>query len=110
MSKIILNVITILLINYCLAASTLAHEQQLYLSRFVPNLKYGDADLTRDTETATYKPIFGEGDANAELLNGIVRVGELTVQPGGASTIVTRPGEEYVLFVTEGKGILIYDQ
>lgn len=86
----------------------LGHEQQLYLSRFVPNLAYGDADLTDGTTTATYKPIFGEGDKDEKRLNGISRMGELTVQPGGASAVVSRPKEEYVLFVTEGKGSLLY--
>ena len=93
----------------CFSLSLFAHEQQLYLSRYVPNLKYTDADLTKDTETATYKSIFGEGDKDEKHLNAITRMGELTVQPGGASAIVKRPGEEYVLYVTEGKGTLIYD-
>ena len=85
-----------------------AQEQQLYLSRFVPNLKYSDADLTRDTDAATYKAIFGEGDEDGHRLNSISRIGELTVQPDGASAVVSRPNEEYVLYVTEGNGTLIY--
>lgn len=88
--------------------SVLAHEQQLYLSRYVPNLKYGDADLTKDTDTARYKPIFGEGDKDEKHLNAISRMGELTVDPGGTSAIVTRKNEEHVLYVTSGKGTLIY--
>lgn len=85
-----------------------AHEQQLYLSRYVPNLKYAEADLTDGAENTAYKPIFGEGDKDAHYLNGISRMGELTVGPGGASAIVSRPNEEYVLYVTQGKGTLIY--
>ena len=85
-----------------------AHEQQLYLSRYVPNLKYTDADLTADSENTAYKSIFGEGDKDAHYLNGISRMGELTVGPEGASAIVSRPNEEYVLYVTEGNGTLIY--
>jgi len=92
----------------CLTLNLSAHEQQLYLSRYVPNLKYSDADLTKDTETATYKAIFGEGDKDEKHLNAITRMGELTVQPGGASAIVKRANEEYVLYVTSGKGTLIY--
>lgn len=98
------------LLSACLSAGLTAHEQQLYLSRYVPNLKYSDADLTKDTDTATYKAIFGEGDRDKKYLNGITRMGELTVQAGGASAIVSRPGEEYVLYVTSGKGTLIYGQ
>ena len=91
-------------------AALFAHEQQLYLSRYVPNLKYGDADLTKETDTARYKPIFGEGDKDEKHLNAISRMGELTVDPGGASAIVSRKNEEYVLYVTSGKGTLIYDR
>lgn len=94
----------------CLQSPSFAHEQQLYLSRYVPNLKYSDADLTKDTDTATYKAIFGEGDKDEQHLNAITRMGELTVQPGGASAIVKRAKEEYVLYVTSGKGTLIYNR
>lgn len=88
--------------------TVMAHEQQLYLSRYVPNLKYGDVDLTKDTDTARYKPIFGEGDKDEKHLNAISRMGELTVDPGGASAIVSRKSEEYILYVTAGKGTMIY--
>ncbi len=85
-----------------------AHDQQLYLSRFVPNLKYSEADLTDGSENAAYKSIFGEGDEQADLLNGISRIGELTVGPGGKSARVSREDEEYVVYVTEGRGTLHY--
>ena len=85
-----------------------AHEQQLYLSRYVPNLKYASVDLTDGAKNTAYKPIFGEGDKDADHLNGISRMGELTVGPGGASAVVSRPNEEYVLYVTKGSGTLIY--
>jgi len=99
-----------LTIVYCalLPVNLTAQAQQLYLSRFVPNLKSVDTDLTRGTETATYKPVFGEGDKDQHYLNSISRVGELTVQPDGASVVVSRPQEEYILYVTEGAGTLIY--
>ncbi|MGK0238783.1 MAG: hypothetical protein ACI92G_002249 [Candidatus Pelagisphaera sp.] len=62
-----------------LQGSVYAHEQQLYLSRYVPNLKYVDTDITKDTETARYKPIFGEGDKDEKHLNAITRMGELII-------------------------------
>jgi mannose-6-phosphate isomerase-like protein (cupin superfamily) len=111
MSQYIPKLVSILMFPLalvCLEVGSFAYEQQLYLSRYVPNLPYTDTDLTKDTDTATYKAIFGEGDKNEEYLNGLTRVGELTVQPGGASAIVKRPDEEYVLYVTSGKGTLIY--
>jgi mannose-6-phosphate isomerase-like protein (cupin superfamily) len=85
-----------------------AQEQQLYLSRFVPNLKYSEVDLTSEGDSATYKAIFGEGDKDGHHLNSISRIGELTVHPNGTSAVVSRPNEEYVLYVTEGEGMLIY--
>jgi mannose-6-phosphate isomerase-like protein (cupin superfamily) len=98
----------ILLTILCMQAGSLAHEQQLYLSRYVPNLKYADSDFTKDSKTATYKPIFGEGDKDEKWLHGISRIGELTVEPGGASAIVSRKNEEYVFYVSSGKGTLVY--
>ena len=93
-----------------LSASSIiwGHEQQLYLSRYVLNLKCTDADLTADAENTAYKSIFGEGDKDAHYLNGVSRMGELTVGPGGASATVSRPSEEYVLYFTEGNETLIY--
>ncbi|SDF18967.1 Cupin domain-containing protein [Pricia antarctica] len=88
-----------------------APDRQFYLSRYVPNLGYSDtADLVSNTATARYKPIFGEGDKDGAHLNGITRIGELTLDPGGRSTVIKRPDEEYVLYVTEGKGSLLYDE
>lgn len=101
---------TIALLGFLfLQANTFARDQ-LFLVRYVPNLKYQPVDLTTDTTTASYKPIFGEGDKDGKWLNGISRMGELTVAPGGVSAVVSRPYEEYVLYVTEGKGTLLYDQ
>ena len=50
-----------------LSASSIiwGHEQQLYLSRYVLNLKCTDSDLTADAENTAYKSIFGEGDKDA---------------------------------------------
>tara|TARA_R110000868_G_scaffold127458_2_gene335104 strand:+ start:6826 stop:7770 length:945 start_codon:yes stop_codon:yes gene_type:complete len=91
-------------------SNTYNHDQQLYLSRYVPNLEYCKAiDLTTETTTAKYKAIFGEGDKDEAHLNGISRIGELTVESGGASALVRRPNEEYVLYVIQGNGSLIYD-
>ena len=99
--------ICLVLVAICPLA-THAHEQQLYLSRYVPNLKYSDADLTKGSENAAYKAIFGEGDKQGDLINGMSRIGELSVGPGGKSAQVSRSSEEYVIYVHEGQGILHY--
>jgi mannose-6-phosphate isomerase-like protein (cupin superfamily) len=103
----LLIAVLVALVSY---STSYAHEQQLYLSRFVPNLKYGNADLVIDSTNALYKPIFGEGDSDEMRLNGISRMGELTVGPGGASAVVSRAQEEYILYVTEGRGTLHFGQ
>jgi 6-phosphogluconolactonase len=65
-------------------------------------------DLT--TNTAHYGPFFGAGDAYAATLKGIERFGELLVEPGGSTRLVSDKDVEGVLFVLTGSGILQYAQ
>jgi mannose-6-phosphate isomerase-like protein (cupin superfamily) len=81
----------------------------LYLQRNVTNIRSLDDDLTKGTESVIYKPIFGTGDKDADKLKGVVRYGELTVEPGGSSAIVSYTDEEYIFFILEGNGTLLYD-
>jgi mannose-6-phosphate isomerase-like protein (cupin superfamily) len=74
----------------------------------VPDLESRPSDLT--TPTCRYKPIFGEGDSDASVPRGIVRFGEMTVAPGGASASVSYPSEEQVYVVLEGTGLLRYGE
>ena len=93
------------------AGSLLAAERQVdatWLRRFVPALQEKPADVT--TPTCHYKPIFGAGDADARLLRGIARFGEITVDAGGACKPVTYPAEEQVYVILEGGGILLYGE
>lgn len=60
------------------------------------------------SRTASYKPIFGIGDSQADQLKSVARYGELTVAPGGLSAIVSYPAEEQIYFVLAGKGTLLY--
>lgn len=85
-------------------------QEQLYLIRHVPTAWERPDDLTRGTETASYKPIFGEGDKQADLLNGVVRFGHLRVEAGGRSSVVSYPSEEQIYFILEGEGKLIYGE
>ncbi len=90
-----------LLILWIFPLSLNGNDQLFYL-RFVPNLKAADDDLTAGTEGASYKPIFGKGDRNADRLNGVERFGELTVAPGGRSALVSYPRRSR--FTTSLKG------
>lgn len=78
-----------------------------YLVRSVSAIQPKQSDLT--TATAHYRPIFGVGDPDQAQLKGVARYGELTVDPGGASELVSYPAEEQVYFVLDGNGVLLYD-
>lgn len=97
------------LLLLCLLPCAANGNDQLFYLRFVPNLKATEDDLTRGAEGASYKPIFGKGDKNADRLHGIERFGELTVEPGGRTALVKYPREEQLYYVVEGEGILHYD-
>jgi mannose-6-phosphate isomerase-like protein (cupin superfamily) len=65
-------------------------------------------DLTAHAKGASYKPLFGVGDPDASQLKGIARYGELTVAPGGESTVVSYPAEEQIYYILDGTGTLVY--
>jgi mannose-6-phosphate isomerase-like protein (cupin superfamily) len=68
-------------------------------------------DLTAaGSKAASYKPLFGAGDQDADQLKTVARYGELTVGSGGTSSVVTYPAEEQMYFVLEGAGTLLYGE
>jgi len=89
------------------AASTVAAEPA-FLRRMVADIHEQAIDLS--TATAHYKPIFGTGDPNAQDVKGVVRFGELTVEPGGSSKTVSYKDAEGVFFILAGSGTLHYGQ
>ena len=90
------------------SAGCLPAADPFFLQRNLADLKSQPDDLTANTQTATYKPIFGVGAEDADQLVGVVRYGELTVAPGGSSAIVQYPAEEQIYYIREGNGILVY--
>ncbi len=101
----------ILIVPALIAGGLPAAERQVdatWLQRFVPAVKERPADVT--TPTCRYKPVFGVGDADARLLRGIVRFGEITVDPGGACAPVSYPAEEQVYVILEGSGTVLYGE
>jgi mannose-6-phosphate isomerase-like protein (cupin superfamily) len=56
-----------------------------------------------------YRAIFGAGDPDARQLKGIARYGELTVDPGRASPVVSYSAEEQIYYVLDGRGAVSYD-
>ena len=79
-----------------------------FLKRTVSHIQEQSIDLS--SETAHYKPIFGVGDPNVGDVKGIVRFGELTVEPAGYSKMVSYEHTEGVFFILAGNGVLRYGQ
>jgi mannose-6-phosphate isomerase-like protein (cupin superfamily) len=79
-----------------------------FLRRQIADVKPKADDLTAGAKGASYKPLFGIGDPDADQLKTIARYGELTVAADGASAVVSYPAEEQMYFVVEGSGTLVY--
>jgi mannose-6-phosphate isomerase-like protein (cupin superfamily) len=91
-----------------IAVASVATSQPAFLRRSVADIPERAADLS--TATVHYKPIFGVGDPNAQNVKGVVRFGELTVEPGGSSKTVSDKEAEGVFFILAGSGTLQYGQ
>src|SRR5664279_6145046 len=80
-----------------------------FLRRQVQDVPPMPDELTAaGSKGASYKPLFGIGDPDADQLESIARYGELTVAPGGTTATVGYPAEEQMYFVEEGSGTLLY--
>jgi mannose-6-phosphate isomerase-like protein (cupin superfamily) len=92
-----------------LAASSVWGADPTFLRRSVAGTEARPDDLTANAKAASYKPIFGVGDAQANQLKGIARYGELTVGPEGTSAVVSYPAEEQIYYILDGNGTLLYE-
>lgn len=77
-----------------------------FLHRFVPDVAAKTVPIS--SATAQYKPLFGEGDANAKTLQGVTRFGQLEVAAGGKSGLVKYAREENMLVILKGSGAVSY--
>ncbi|MBL8217692.1 MAG: cupin domain-containing protein [Bryobacterales bacterium] len=89
-------------------AALLSAADPTFLRRSVDEIQPAADDLTAGAKSASYKPIFGVGDAQARQLKGVARYGQLTVEPGGASALVEYPAEEQLYYILDGSGTLLY--
>jgi mannose-6-phosphate isomerase-like protein (cupin superfamily) len=55
-----------------------------------------------------YKPLFGEGDADANPSSGVARFGIATVDPGASCKTVSYAGEDQIYVVLQGNGKVAY--
>src|SRR5437868_3233726 len=95
----------------CTLASTASDTSErkvdpTFLRRHIPDVAAKAADIS--TNTCRYKPLFGEGDTDAKLLQGVKRFGQATVASRGACAAVSYSDEEQVYVVTEGTGEIDY--
>jgi mannose-6-phosphate isomerase-like protein (cupin superfamily) len=93
---------------FVIAVSCLFAADPMFLRRWVADVKPQADELTANAKLASYKPIFGIGDADAGKLQSVARYGELTIGPGGATAIVSYDGEEQIYYILEGSGTLLY--
>ncbi len=103
----VLPVIGFVLVLGNSAVSVLAADP-VYLRRSISLVDEKPDDLT--TSGAHFRPIFGIGDNDARVVQGIVRFGELTVDPGGETKVVSYDKEEQAYFVVKGMGTLLYGE
>src|SRR3546814_3318546 len=61
------------------------------------------------TSTASYKPIFGVGDADQNMSRAVTHFGLLSIQTNGNSNSIKFDREELVYYVLEGTGMLKYE-
>jgi mannose-6-phosphate isomerase-like protein (cupin superfamily) len=98
----------ILLTNVAVVSASVMAAEPAFLQR--PGADLGECSIDLSTATARYKPVFGAGDPNAHNVKGLVRFGELTVEPGGSSKSVRHEDAEGIFFVLAGSGTLHYEQ
>jgi len=96
----------VLLTNIILAGTCAVAAEPTSLRRSLVDVHEQSVDLS--TATTHYKPLFGLGDPNAQIVKGIERFGELTVAPGGTSELVSCQNAEGVFFILAGSGTLHY--
>ena len=89
-------------------SSYLLAVDPIFLRRQVTEVKSQPDDLTANVQGASYRPLFGIGDRDADQLKGVARYGVLEIAPGGTSAMVSYPAEEQIYFIAEGAGTLLY--
>ena len=77
-----------------------------WLHRNLPEAKASGATFA--TDICRYKPLFGEGDSEARILQSISRFGEIELAAHGNCQPVVYGREEEIYFVVRGRGVLLY--
>jgi mannose-6-phosphate isomerase-like protein (cupin superfamily) len=97
-----LSALTIILLS-----GSIVTESQ-YLKRSLSDCAEKKMDLC--TSSAHYFPVFGAGDDSSGIIKGIIRYGNLNLDPDGKSKTVSYPDQEQIMYISEGTGTLICDK
>lgn len=92
------------------AASAAEAERKIdptFLHRTSATAREAASDIT--AAGCHYKPLFGEGDADATPGSGVARFGIVVVDPGVACKSVSYAGEDQIFVVLNGAGTASYD-
>jgi mannose-6-phosphate isomerase-like protein (cupin superfamily) len=98
-----------LLLFMLLAYPIFAQERKVdptWLHRYVSDM--GDVGSRMSSSSCHYKPIFGEGDSQAGLMQTVARFGEITLDADGSCEAVLHDREEEIYFILQGTAILQY--
>lgn len=96
-----------LLMMLMLTSPILAQDRKVdptWLHRFVPESSEVASSLS--SPSCHYRPIFGEGDAEAGHMQSVKRFAEITVDPSGSCQSVLYDREEEIYFVLRGSSVL----
>lgn len=91
------------------AASLATAADPTFLKRNAAEVPPRADDLVNGAQGAYYRPLFGAGDAQARQLKSVARYGELSVEAGGASAMVSYAAEEQIYFILSGAGAVTCD-
>jgi mannose-6-phosphate isomerase-like protein (cupin superfamily) len=98
-----MKILRLSILSIILLGGTINAESQ-YLRRSLSSLREGSMELS--TSSAHYFPMFGTGSDSSEIIKGLTRYGNLSLDPSGNSKYVKYPDEELVIYVLDGTGIL----
>jgi mannose-6-phosphate isomerase-like protein (cupin superfamily) len=96
--KILRYLLTILMMT-----GTISAESQ-YLNRSLSSA--GEINMELSTSSAHYLPMFGAGSDSSHLVKGLIRYGNLNIDPSGQSSSIRFTDVEQVIYVIEGTGVL----
>jgi mannose-6-phosphate isomerase-like protein (cupin superfamily) len=99
----------LLLLMLLMASPILAQERTVdptWLHRYVSDLS--DVSSKMASQACHYKPIFGEGDSEAGVMQSATRFAEVTLDANGSCQDVLYDRAEEIYFSLQGSGVLHY--